>query len=112
MIRKKSPSFQAWCNGVYAATRRIPRGRVATYADIARAIGHPKAWRHVGSVLSMNRDPNTPCHRVVRSDGKVGGFGFPGGTHRKIQRLAAEGIKITRERLNLDRFRITSAIRL
>ncbi len=93
---------------IYAATRRIPGGKVATYADLARAIGRPKAWRHVGTVLSFNRDPKTPCHRVVRSDGKVGGFGFPGGTTRKIERLRSEGIEVKNGKIDLHRHRITS----
>ncbi len=93
---------------IYAATRRIPKGRVATYADIARAVGHPRAWRHVGTVLSLNRDSKTPCHRVVRSDGAVGGFGFRGGTRRKIARLSAEGITVINDKINLARYRILS----
>ncbi|MBI4132474.1 MAG: MGMT family protein [Candidatus Sungbacteria bacterium] len=93
---------------VYAATRRIPRGRVATYADIARAIGRPRAWRFVGTVVSYNRDRGIPCHRVVRSDGRVGGFGFPGGTAEKIRRLRREGVAIRNQRVNLARFRIRS----
>lgn len=105
-------------NAIYAAVRRIPRGRVATYADISRAIGHPRAWRHVGNVLNRNRDPQTPCHRVVRSDGTVGGFGFPdlsagnlakaGGTARKIQKLRHEGIRIIGSRIDLRRYRVAS----
>lgn len=93
---------------IYAAVRRIPLGRVATYVDISRAIGRPKAWRRVGTVLSLNRDSKTPCHRVVRSDGKVGGFGYPGGTARKIKKLNEEGIEIEHARINLHRFRIKS----
>lgn len=93
---------------VYGAARRIPKGRVATYADVARAIGHPKAWRHVGAVLSFNRDPRTPCHRVIRSDGRVGGFGFPGGTTRKIQKLKREGIRVSDGAVDLPRYRIPS----
>ncbi|MDP3727114.1 MAG: MGMT family protein [bacterium] len=106
----KPKSQQLWY-GVYAAARRIPRGRVATYADLARAIGCPRAWRHVGTVLSLNRDPKTPCHRVVRSDGRVGGFsagGRTGGTLRKIEKLRAEGIRVTGERVDLRRYRIRS----
>ena len=93
---------------VYAATRHIPRGRVATYADIAYAVGRPRAWRHVGAIMAQNRDPKTPCHRVVRSDGRVGGFGFPGGTARKIQKLRAEGIRVTGDRIDLRRYRVPS----
>ena len=98
---------QAW-DGVYAAARRIPRGRVATYADLARAIGRPRAWRFVGTVLGRNRDPQTPCHRVVRSDGRVGGYGFPGGSARKAEKLRGEGVVIRDGRIDLGRYRIPS----
>lgn len=92
---------------VYAATRRIPRGRVATYGDIAAAIGRPRAWRRVGSVLSLNRDPKTPCHRVVRADGRVGGFGLPGGSPEKIRRLCSEGVAIQDGIVRLHEFRVS-----
>lgn len=105
--RKMSVNKQLWY-WVYAATRRIPRGRVATYADISRAIGRPRAWRHVGTILSRNRDPKTPCYRVVRSDGTVGGFGFSGGTKEKISRLVAEGVIVKSGRIDLRRFRVRS----
>ncbi len=96
---------------MYAATRRIPPGRVATYVDVARAVGRPRAWRRVGTVMSRNRDPKIPCHRVVRSDGRVGGFsagGRTGGTARKIAKLRAEGVRIAGERVNIRRYRIRS----
>lgn len=92
-------------NKVYAATRKIRRGQVATYADIARAVGRPRAWRFVGTMLGFNRDAKTPCHRVIRSDGLVGGFGLPGGNAAKQKRLRAEGVIITVGRVDLERYR-------
>lgn len=86
---------------IYSAVRLIPRGRVATYADIARAVGRPRAWRHVGNILNKNRDRRIPCHRVVRSDGLVGGFGFPSGSQGKIRRLAEEGVRVKNGMLDL-----------
>jgi O-6-methylguanine DNA methyltransferase len=70
---------------VYCACRLIPRGSVVTYSEIARAIGRPKAARAVGNALNRNPSPSfsggkTPCHRVIRSDGKAGGFAFGAGT--------------------------------
>jgi O-6-methylguanine DNA methyltransferase len=91
---------------IYDATRRTPRGKVATYADIAAAAGRPKAWRHVGTVLSRNRSPAVPCHRVIRASGQIGGFGFPGGTPEKARRLKREGVHITGGRVDLQKFRI------
>ena len=78
---------------VYAACRLIPRGSVATYSEIARAIGKPKAARAVGNALNKNPSPSydggtTPCHRVIRSDGSPGGFAF--GEKNKIRILEKE----------------------
>ncbi len=69
----------------------IPRGEVRPYAWIARQIGHPKAVRAVGSALGDNPIPLLiPCHRVVKSDGRLGNYGF--GVEAKRAALAAEGI--------------------
>ena len=69
---------------VYAAVRLIPRGSVATYGQIARAIGNPRLSRVVGYALHVNPEPGViPCHRVVRRDGAVSpAFAF-GGSNRQ-----------------------------
>jgi len=78
---------------VYAATRRIPRGSAATYAQIARAIGKPRAVRAVGNALNANPfAPRIPCHRVVKSNLCVGGFTH--GAAAKVRLLKKEGIVI------------------
>lgn len=59
---------------VYAVVRRIPRGEVLTYKEVARRAGSPRAYRAVGNILSKNQDPKLPCHRVIRSDGSIGGY--------------------------------------
>lgn len=60
---------------VLMAAMDIPRGKIATYKDIARKIGRPNAYRAVGNALNRNPYPvEIPCHRVVRSDGSVGGY--------------------------------------
>ncbi|MEK7174621.1 MAG: MGMT family protein [Patescibacteria group bacterium] len=85
---------------VWAATRRVPRGKVATYKDIARAIGAPSAARAVGNALNKNPDTRrTPCHRVVRSDGSAGGYAS--GAKKKIARLRSEGVRIINEHVDL-----------
>jgi len=94
-MKKEITKFQ---KRVYVATKKIPRGRVATYAALARFIGKPKASRAVGNALSVNPfSPQVPCHRVVKSDGEVGGFAF--GTERKIALLRKEGIKVENGRI-------------
>ena len=75
--------------------RRIPKGQVRTYGDIAREIGYPGAARAVGNACAKNPVPLlVPCHRVVRSDGGVGGYSLRGGTSLKLRLLAQEGVDI------------------
>jgi O-6-methylguanine DNA methyltransferase len=89
-LKNKITHFQ---KTVYVACRKIPSGRVSTYREIARAIGKPKSARAVGNALNKNPfSPQTPCHRVVRSDGAVGGFAF--GNRRKIELLKKEGVVV------------------
>jgi O-6-methylguanine DNA methyltransferase len=77
---------------VWAACSKIPKGKVSTYGQIARMVGKPGASRAVGNALNRNRSASVPCHRVVRSDGSVGGFAH--GTKAKICMLEKEGVKI------------------
>lgn len=78
---------------VIEACRRIPYGRTATYADLARAAGRPGAARAVGSTMAGNRCPIVvPCHRVVRADGGLGGFSSPDGVKQKRRLLELEGV--------------------
>jgi len=85
---KKLSGFSA---KVLRQTCKIPRGKVDTYSGIAAKIGSPSAARAVGTALANNPFPIViPCHRVVRSDGSLGGFG--GGINMKRQLLAKEGV--------------------
>jgi AraC family transcriptional regulator of adaptative response/methylated-DNA-[protein]-cysteine methyltransferase len=80
----------AFQEAVWRELRKIPAGETRSYADIAAAIGHPKAVRAVGSANGDNHVcVLIPCHRVIRSDGSLGGYG--GGLHRKKKLLASEG---------------------
>jgi methylated-DNA-[protein]-cysteine S-methyltransferase len=75
---------------VWAVTARIPKGKVATYGDIARAL-KTKAYRAVGNALNRNPyAPQVPCHRVVGADGSLTGFAM--GVEKKVQMLREEGI--------------------
>lgn len=83
---------------VYAACKKIPRGRVSTYMTIAKVIGKPKGARAVGNALNRNPyAPSVPCHRVVRSDGTVGGFAS--GEKKKISILQKEKLIIANGRI-------------
>ena len=78
---------------VYAAVRLIPRGSVATYGQIAEAIGNKRLARVVGYALHVNPEPGViPCHRVVGSNGSLTGYG--GGIKNKIALLKIEGIDV------------------
>lgn len=79
---------------VYQAARRIPCGEVRTYADIAREIGSPGAAQAVGAALGRNPVPIViPCHRVIASGGRSGGFSAPGGVATKFRILEIEGAR-------------------
>lgn len=69
--------------------RKIPAGKTITYAQVAYMAGAPGAARAVGTIMSKNFDPAIPCHRVIRSDGKMGGYNR-GGIERKQKLLAEE----------------------
>jgi len=74
---------------VYRVVKKIPRGKVLSYKEVAKRAGKPKAYRAVGNILNKNMDPKVPCHRVIRSDGKIGGF--RDGSSVKIKKLNEEG---------------------
>lgn len=76
---------------VYDVLIQIPEGKVTTYGDIARALGHPRASRRVGRILNKNSNPILiPCHRVIMSDGSIGGYAL--GKARKKELLKKEGL--------------------
>lgn len=86
---------------VYRLLKQIPRGRVTTYGAIARALKEPQACRRVGQILKQNPSPvKIPCHRVVCSDGKIGGYcgSNPAGIKKKMALLKSEGIEFKNEK--------------
>ncbi len=81
---------------------RVSKGKVTTYKAVAEKLGC-KAYRAVGNAMNKNPyAPKVPCHRVVKSNGEVGGFAS--GTKKKIQMLKKEGIKIKNNKINLKKF--------
>ncbi|MBI4159813.1 MGMT family protein [Candidatus Wolfebacteria bacterium] len=70
---------------------QIPKGQTLTYKQVAVRAGSPGAYRAVGNIMASNKNPkHIPCHRVIRSDGKIGGYGM-GGAKRKKELLRKEG---------------------
>jgi len=74
---------------VYGIVRRIPKGSVLTYQEVARRAGRPLAARAVGNILNKNKNMSIPCHRVIMSSGKIGGYNGIRG--EKAELLKAEG---------------------
>jgi methylated-DNA-[protein]-cysteine S-methyltransferase len=73
--QRQSTTISEFSKRVYEAVSEIPPGQIKTYGEIARAIGSPRSYRAVGNAL--NKNPyigEVPCHRVIRSDGSIGGF--------------------------------------
>ena len=80
---------------VWAYLSKIPRGRVKTYSQVAKAIGKPLAVRAVANAIGKNPyPPKIPCHRVIRSDGSLGGYSGKGGVKTKRFLLQKEGITL------------------
>ena len=87
---------------VYEVVRKIPKGKVTTYGEIARIMGTKDA-RKVGFALHANSDAKTPCHRVVNKDGRLApNFAFDGEKEQR-RRLMAEGVTFTEGRVNLKK---------
>ena len=88
-MKLKGTQFQL---KVWSYLKKIPKGKVKTYAQVAKAIGKPKAVRAVANAIGKNPfPPNIPCHRVIRSDGKLGGYSAKGGIKTKKKLLKNEG---------------------
>ena len=80
---------------VWTYLMKIPRGSVKTYSQVAKAIGNPHATRAVANAIGKNPyAPKIPCHRVIRSDGSLGGYSGKGGVKTKRFLLKKEGIKL------------------
>lgn len=89
--------MEAFTRRVLTVVRAIPKGRVATYGDVAAFAGRPRAHRAVGNIMRDCRDADVPCHRVVAAAGRLGGYGGHGWLKR--QRLLAEGLVVVGERI-------------
>ena len=80
---------------VWKYLRKIPKGKVKTYLEVAKAIGKPRAFRAVANAVGKNPYPlKIPCHRVIRSDGTLGGYSGKGGILKKRQLLKFEKVLI------------------
>ena len=92
-IKKHKKTEPIESQSVYGLVSSIPAGKVTTYGQIATSLGNSRAARGIGKILNKNPLPIVvPCHRVVCSDGRVGGYMY--GRERKISLLKSEGVPI------------------
>ena len=78
---------------VWNYLKKIPKGQIRTYSEVAKAINKPNSVRAVANAIAKNPySPNIPCHRVIRSDGSLGGYSGKGGINTKRKLLKSEGI--------------------
>ena len=91
-MKLKGTKFQL---KVWNYLKKIPRGKVKTYSEVAKSIGKPLAVRAVANAIGKNPlAPQIPCHRVIRSDGSLGGYSGKGGIQRKRRLLRSEKVFI------------------
>jgi O-6-methylguanine DNA methyltransferase len=99
MIKHMTNTF---CTKVYEVLRKVPKGKVVTYGQMAALVGSPRAARAVGMCMRNNPDaPHTPCHRVVASDGSMHGYSGGDGIPTKIKMLREEGVQFRGGRVDL-----------
>lgn len=92
---------------IYEAVKRIPKGCVATYAQVAELAGNKKMCRAVGNALHKNPNPDEiPCYRVVNAKGELSGAFAFGGAGEQAKRLRADGIEVIDGRVDLDKYGI------
>ncbi len=82
---------------VLSVVRRIPAGRIASYGEVAAIAGKPRAARAVGNIMRDCTARDVPCHRVVASGGRLGGYG--GNVELKRALLRAEGVRVAGDRI-------------
>lgn len=91
---------------IYEAVKRIPKGKVASYSQVAAMAGNPRMCRAVGNALHHNPDPeNIPCYRVVNAKGELSGAFAFGGADEQERRLAADGIPVINGKVDLEKYR-------
>lgn len=90
--RRRKGTQRSFSERVLSVVREIPRGRTLSYSEVARRAGRPRGARAVGNILHRNYDFAIPCHRVIRTGGKLGGYN--NGAPLKREKLASEGVSV------------------
>ena len=90
---------------VYDLVKKVPKGKVVTYGEIARAIGNPRMSRQVGWALHVNPKPGViPCHRVVNKFGELSSAFAFGGVNRQAELLSEEGVEVIDNKVDLNKY--------
>lgn len=90
---------------VYDLVKKVPKGKVVTYGEIARAIGNPRMSRQVGWALHVNPKPGViPCHRVVNRFGELSSAFAFGGVNRQAELLREEGVEVIDNKVDLNKY--------
>ncbi len=89
---------QSFSQKCYTLLKKVPKGKVTTYKALATAL-NKKAYRAVGNAMNKNPYKEVPCHRVIKSNGEIGGFAK--GIKEKIRLLEKEGVEIKNNKINL-----------
>ena len=95
-------------NQIYENLKKVPKGRVITYKELASAC-NSRAYRYVGYCMKNNKSPEKiPCYKAVNSNGKVGNYSAKGGIKTKIKLLKKDGVKVVNRRVDLEKYGWTS----
>jgi O-6-methylguanine DNA methyltransferase len=87
---------------VLKTVKKIKPGEIKTYKEVAEISGNKKAWRAVANILAKNKDPEIPCHRVIKSDFTVGGYqGSFKNSWKKLEILLKEGVSIDKKKMGI-----------
>ena len=92
---------------VYSAVAQVPYGKVTTYSAVARFLNNPRGSRAVGWAMRQCPHPDVPCHRVIKADGSVGGYGGEG-VSKKASLLRKEGVRIRNGKIELAKYMFTN----
>ena len=90
-MRLKMRNKASFKDRVLVVVSKIPKGKTLTYKQVAAMAGSPNAYRAVGNIMSKNKDPKVPCHRVIKTNGETGGYSGTGGRAGKVKILKKEG---------------------
>ena len=95
---------RSFAQKVYQTVKKIPKGKVTTYSQVARKAGSPRAARAVGNLLHRNTNHRIPCHRVVSQEGRVSkNYRFGGGRKQK-EKLLQEGVAFKKDQIDLKKY--------